>query len=83
MKKRTKIILTVIASIVLLGIIFGTTDYIRVKNNKLPIFTIHVSQDSNWEKYYGLGYVVVKNDDCRGDYSNFGSYFATYACFMD
>ena len=37
MKKVIKIILIVIASIVLLGAIFGTVDYIRAKNGKTNV----------------------------------------------
>jgi hypothetical protein len=43
-KKKNKIILiifTVIASILLLGTILGTTDYIIAKNGKAPIFTFN------------------------------------------
>ncbi len=82
MKRIIKIILIIIASIVVLGIIFGAIDYIRVKNDRLPIFTIHISQDGNWEKYYSLGYVVAINEDCQGDYVKFGPYFSHHACFI-
>jgi len=39
MKKIIKIILIVVASLVLLGAIFGIVDYNRAKNGKKPIFT--------------------------------------------
>jgi hypothetical protein len=81
-KKSISTILIFIALIVALGVMFGTVDYIRVKNGKLPIFTIHVSSSSNWNKYYGLGYVVTINEDCQGDYVKFGPYFASSACFL-
>jgi hypothetical protein len=83
MKKRIKIFVIAIVSIALLGVIFGTVDYIRVKNGKPPIFTIHVHTSGNWDKYYGLGYLVVKNDACQGNYTKFGPYFASYACFIE
>ncbi|MDD2490436.1 MAG: hypothetical protein PHY26_04220 [Bacilli bacterium] len=37
-KKRSKFVLIIIASIVILGVIFGTIDYIRAMNGKKPIF---------------------------------------------
>lgn len=62
MKKRSKIILIVIASIVLLGIIFGIVDNIRAQDEKTPLFAINIGKDDNTNAtlYYGLGYVVVK-----------------------
>jgi hypothetical protein len=82
MKKRIKIILCVIASVLLLGTIFGVVDYNRVNNDKLPIFVIHIPKDGNWNEYYGLGYVVAINEDCQGDYVKFGPYFSAHACFI-
>lgn len=79
---KKKIILIIILSIIGLGVIFGTVDYIRFKNDKNPIFTIYVHGKSNWDKYYGLGYLIVKNDDCEDVFVKFGSYLSTYACFL-
>jgi hypothetical protein len=71
MKKRNKIILLIITSIVLLGTIFGT------------IFAIYISNEGKWNNYYGLGYVVINMENCQDNPIKFGSYFATYACFID
>ena len=64
MKKVIKIILIVIASIVLLGAIFGTVDYIRAKNGKKPMFAyrnVNVNDEGYFvaTEYYGLGYAIV------------------------
>jgi len=77
MKKRTKIILIVISTIVLLGIIFGTVDYFRAGNDKAPIFAIRVAnyRDGGSKEYWGLGYKVIKCNTLRGDKSvHFGFY---------
>ncbi len=80
--KKKKIILIIVISIISLGVIFGTVDYIRFKDNKNPIFAIYVEGKNNWNKYYGLGYVIVKNNDCQNPFVDFGPYFGTYACFL-
>ncbi len=64
MKKTRKIILISVFSILLLGIIFGATDYIRAVNGKKPIFKYHevnavTDEQLTVTKYYGLGYIIV------------------------
>jgi hypothetical protein len=55
-KRKTKNTLIVIASIVFLGAIFGTIDYNRVKNNKMPLFMISLRDRQDPVNYIGLGY---------------------------
>ena len=89
MKKVIKIILIVIASIVILGALFGTVDYIRAKNGKKPIFTYR-NTNINSEgyfiatEYYGLGYAIVICDRCIDDKVIFMPlYLGGYAWFID
>ena len=81
MKKVIKIFLILISLIVLLGTILGMVDYVRVKNNQKPIFILHISKDGY--RHYGLGYAVWINDNCEGDYDNFGLFFSTFSCFVE
>ena len=62
MKKRNKIILIIVCSIVLLGIIFALVDYFRARNDKTPIFAIKAAtyRDGGSKEYFGFCYKVVK-----------------------
>ncbi len=60
MKKKTKISIVII-SIILVGIIFGTIDYYRAKDEKTPLFAINIGKSAiNADIYVGLGYTVTK-----------------------
>jgi len=77
MKKKTKIILFIISSLVVLSIIFAFTDYFRAKNGKPPIFAIQVAtyKDGGSRNYWGIGYKVIKCNTLAGDKSvHFGFY---------
>lgn len=50
--EKSKIILISIASIVLLGAIFGTIDYIRAKSGKRPIFIYRNTNKNNYWRQY-------------------------------
>lgn len=56
MKKRVKILLFGIASIILLGTIFGIIDYNRVINNQKPLFMVSLRNRQDPLNYIGLGY---------------------------
>lgn len=59
MKRKYKILL-IISSILLIYGAMLTTDIIRTKNTKTPIFTYELeSDDSNSKVYIGLFYTVV------------------------
>lgn len=69
MKKEIKITLIILASLVLIGVIFGFTDYMRLKNNKKPIFTYRNANIYNetillGTEYFGLGYSIIDCDKC-------------------
>ncbi|MDD2505622.1 MAG: hypothetical protein PHF21_05090 [Bacilli bacterium] len=82
---RRKIILIIISIIILLCIIFVSTDYYRVKNGKMPIFVIEQIDKGGPEiSYYGLFYKIVrspgvsyKQDIKHDNYVKFGSWFYT------
>lgn len=86
MKKTKKNILIFIFSIVLLGIIFGTTDYIRAINGEKPIFKYHEVNIFNDERltvteYYGLGYkIALFSNEEKPKFLPFG--FGSYAWFI-
>lgn len=60
MKKILKVIGIVLLSLVLLGVVFGTIDYIRAKNNKVPIFSF---------RSYGFSEEEVYVEDGNSEYS--------------
>ncbi|HHT38120.1 MAG TPA: hypothetical protein GXZ95_01740 [Mollicutes bacterium] len=68
-KKRVKIMLVFLATIVVLGVIFGIVDYNRAKQNKAPLFAIRVNAyyDGGSKEYYGLGYKVIECNTLSGD----------------
>lgn len=75
MKKIIQIILIVIASIVILGIIFAVIDYFISRSGKKPIFIYHtvnvLHEDVNKEgtEYYGIGYKVTICDNSTENYN--------------
>jgi hypothetical protein len=89
MKKRTKIILAVIAGVVALGVVFGLVDYGRVKNGEMPIFMIRVTDTRRAKlNYIGLGYrmqryvgVSPKEPLNSSIYVKFGSWFYVWDVF--
>lgn len=88
MKKRFKIALISLASIVFIVTIFALTDYIRLKNEKKPIFiyknvAIYNNTKFVGTKYYGLGYSFFNCEVCSKKI-NFGLfYLSTYAWFIE
>lgn len=61
MKKKYKIILSIVAIVVLIGLITSIFDYSRFKENKEPIFCIKLSNGSTGKIIYiGLGYKVIR-----------------------
>ena len=77
-EKRKKIAFTtiiVMASIVILGTIFGIVDYFRSVSGKKPIFIYRVVNVSNIDinkngvEYYGIGYKVSICDSETKDYT--------------
>jgi hypothetical protein len=65
---KKKIVLIVIASIAVLATIFGIIDYIKLENEKVPIFSIKLSgSDSFKDIYYGLGYKFMISPVITGE----------------
>ncbi len=88
MKKLSKIILSIIISIVLISVIFWSVDCNRIFKGKTPIFVINtgVNKDTNAILYYGLGYVVVRciHLETSAEYTNIEIIFSKYVnhvCF--
>ncbi len=67
MKKRKRMIILIIIS-VLLYIIIVKIDYTLSKVNSSPIFAIPLIKyrDGGTIKYYGLGYIVIKYNTIGG-----------------
>ncbi len=61
MKKTVRAILIILLIIIVLGIIFFTIDYVRIKQNKMPVFCINpiTYRDGGTKEFYGLGYKVI------------------------
>ena len=63
MKKILKVVAGILGIIVVLGIVFFTVDYNRVKNQEKPIFCIKSPaggiMDGGTIEYFGLGYKVI------------------------
>lgn len=75
----------VIGIIILLGIIFFTVDYYRLKNNETPIFVVKgiVYRDGGTTEYLGLGYKIIDYNMTNGyDEIKFGSWFMKYDNFQ-
>ena len=58
MKKKTKIILTVIASFIVMYSVIFFTDMNRVKQLKKPIFAIENGYMGSMTRFDGLGYKI-------------------------
>lgn len=88
MKKGLKIISIVLGIVIILGLIFFTIDYNRVKNNEKPIFCIPslagVYLDGGTIEYFGLGYKVIDFNRLGGyDEIKIGTWFMEYNDFED
>ncbi len=80
--RKYKITLVIILSvIILLGIIFGSIDYNKIKSGKKPIFMIRITDGSQViQEYIGLGYrmqrsVGIKEELYQDNYVKFGLWF--------
>ncbi len=63
MVKNKKILIPLIIAgfIIIIGIIFGTVDYFRIKNDKYPIFCIKTENRQEFtETWWGLGYKIQR-----------------------
>ncbi|MDD4718641.1 MAG: hypothetical protein PHY00_02360 [Bacilli bacterium] len=87
--KGKKLIIIIITSIIILGVGFGIIDYMRTKDDKLPLFALKLSEwksESGETKvadnYYGLGYKIV---DCSNELKSlkFGFYFSRFICMTE
>jgi len=80
-KKVLKILAVFIGVVIILGIIFFTTDYIRINNGKDPIFSLKVGvyRDGGTVEYLGLGYKVIDYNTLDGyDEIKIGTWFIRY-----
>lgn len=86
MNKKLKILknilITLVIIIIMLGIVFFTIDYNKVKNNELPTFCIPnkmVIMDGGTREYFGLGYKVIKYNRLSGYKGiHIGTWFMDY-----
>ena len=88
MKKNLKVVAGILGIIVVLGIVFFTVDYNRVKNQKKPIFCIKdpagVILDGGTIEYLGLGYKVIDFHTIAGfDDIKIGTWFMDYNDFEE
>ena len=88
MKKFLKVICGILGTIVVLGIVFFTVDYNRVKNQKKPIFCIKSPaggiMDGGTIEYFGLGYKVIDFHTIAGfDDIKIGTWFMDYNDFEE
>ena len=88
MKKWIKVIGIILGIIVILGIIFFTIDYNRVKNQEKPIFCIQnpagIIADGGTIEYFGLGYKVIDFHTLAGyDDIKIGNWFMDYNDFEE
>ena len=88
MKKILKVVAGILGIIVVLGIVFFTVDYNRVKNQKKPIFCIQspagVILDGGTIEYFGLGYKVIDFHTIAGfDDIKIGTWFMDYNDFEE
>lgn len=88
MKKTFKVICGILGTIVVLGIVFFTVDYNRVKNQKKPIFCIKSPaggiMDGGTIEYFGLGYKVIDFHTIAGfDDIKIGTWFMDYNDFEE
>ena len=88
MKKILKVVVGILGIIVVLGIVFFTVDYNRVKNQEKPIFCIKdpagVIMDGGTIEYLGLGYKVIDFHTIAGfDDIKIGTWFMDYNDFEE
>lgn len=88
MKKILKVVVGILGIIVVLGIVFFTVDYNRVKNQKKPIFCIKSLaggiMDGGTIEYLGLGYKVIDFHTIAGfDDIKIGTWFMDYNDFEE
>ena len=88
MKKILKVVAGILGIIVVLGILFFTVDYNRVKNQKKPIFCIQNPDggimDGGTIEYFGLGYKVIDFHTLAGfDDIKIGTWFMDYNDFEE
>ena len=88
MKKILKVVAGILGIIVVLGIVFFTVDYNRVKNQKKPIFCIKSPaggiMDGGTIEYFGLGYKVIDFHTIAGfDDIKIGTWFMDYNDFEE
>ena len=88
MKKILKVVAGILGIIVVLGIVFFTVDYNRVKNQEKPIFCI--KSPAGWIldgctiEYFGLGYKVIDFHTIAGfDDIKIGTWFMDYNDFEE
>jgi len=88
MKKILKVVAGILGIIVVLGIVFFTVDYNRVKNQEKPIFCIKSPaggiMDGGTIEYFGLGYKVIDFHTIAGfDDIKIGTWFMDYNDFEE
>ena len=88
MKKILKVVAGILGIIVVLGIVFFTVDYNRVKNQEKPIFCIKSQaggiMDGGTIEYFGLGYKVIDFHTIAGfDDIKIGTWFMDYNDFEE
>lgn len=88
MKKILKVVAGILGIIVVLGIVFFTVDYNRVKNQEKPIFCIKSPaggiMDGGTIEYFGLGYKVIDFHTIAGfDNIKIGTWFMDYNDFEE
>ena len=88
MKKILKVIVGILVIITVLGIVFFTVDYNRVKNKEKPIFCIKNPaggiMDGGTMEYFGLGYKVIDFHTVAGfDDIKIGTWFMNYNDFEE
>lgn len=86
MKKFLKIFISIILVIAILGVIFFSIDYNRVKKQQLPLFCIKYCTylDGGTQEYLGIGYKVIDFDTLGGyDDIKIGPWSMKYSDFND
>lgn len=88
MKKILKVVVCILGIIVVLGIVFFTVDYNRVKKQEKPIFCIKSPaggiMDGGTIEYFGLGYKVIDFHTIAGfDDIKIGTWFMDYNDFEE
>lgn len=88
MKKILKVVVGILEIIVVLGIVFFTVDYNKVKNQEKPIFCIKSPaggiMDGGTIEYLGLGYKVIDFHTIAGfDDIKIGTWFMDYNDFEE